>query len=227
MSNRGVSTRRILVIATAVVIGGIVIVGLTIALNPPTSDIPAPSFSYTTLNDLFRYYNNTQGGTVTNSLEFSISFENFQDGSAFLRLNRATITIWVSDITTHQPDTSLMQFSPTTTLLRCNPSRDQDLLNVIDNNATDGEWWATGTCQVVLGTNALFPNNAILVDYGFRLSNSLARDYDGHQFLIKIQADITYGALYFGGLIGWYYQSTTFNYTLGEETPIYMTAIET
>ncbi|MBN2230908.1 MAG: hypothetical protein JW779_15080 [Candidatus Thorarchaeota archaeon] len=227
MSIHGVSTRRILVIVAAVVIGGVIIAGFFIAINPPTSTIPEPSFNYSTLNDLFLYYNDTQGGVVTNFLEFSISLDNYQDGGAFLRISSATITVWVADITTHQPNTSLMQYDPVSTEVRCNPSRDQNLLGVVDNNVTDGEWWATGTCQVVLRTNELFTNNVIIVDYGFMLSNDVAKACDGHQFLVRIHADITYSAFYCGGLFAWEYQSSTFNCTLGEDSPIYMSAIET
>ncbi|TFG32204.1 hypothetical protein EU527_10570 [Candidatus Thorarchaeota archaeon] len=226
MSIHGVSIRRALAIAMVVVIGGIIIVGFTITLNPPTSGIPEPSFSHLSLNDLFRYYNTTQGGAITNSFEFQISFDNNQDGSAFLRLTSAIITIWVADITTYQPNTSLMQVDTTSTMLSCNPSREQNRLDVVESSVTADEWWTTGICRVILGTNELFSNNIIIVDYSFMLSNNLAMEYDGHQFLIKIQADITYGALYFGGLIGWHYQSATFDYILGEETPIYMAAIE-
>jgi len=227
MSVSGVSSRRVLTIATVIAIGGIIIIGFTIALNPPTSDIPEPSFSYSNLNNLFRYYNNTQGVAVTNFLEFHLSFENIQDGSAFLRLTSATITIWVADITTHQPDNSLMQFNPFGTVLRCNLSRNQNQLEVLTNNATNDEWCATGTCQVTLGTTELLPGNVILVDYGFMLDNDLAKEYYGHQFLVKIQANVTYGALYLGGIIGWQYQSATYEYVLGEESPIYMLPVET
>lgn len=220
------SRRRVLGFVTSIILGGIIVVGLTVALNPPTSDIPEPSFSYMSLHDLFNYYNNTQGGQVTNFLEFHISFENIQDGSGYLRFTSATITIWVADITNHQANTSLMRFNPISTVLRCNPSRNQDTLEIIDNNATDGEWFATGTCEVRLGTNELFPANVIIVDYGFMLNNDLAMEFDGHQFLVKIQADINYGAFYLGGLIGVHYQSSSFEYVLGEETPIYMQPIE-
>ena len=221
------SKRRILGYATVIILSGIITVGFSIGLNPPTSDIPEPSFSYSTLDNLFKYYNNTAGGAVTNSLEFYISFDNFQDGSAFLRLTSALITIWVADNTTHQPNTTLMQYDPVTTELRINPSRDQNQLDIIYNNSTNGEWFATGTCEVKLGTNEMFPNNIIIVDYGFMISNDLAREFDGHQFLIKIQADITYGAIYLGGLVNWQYQSSTFEYVLGNESSIYMLPIET
>ncbi len=80
MSIGGQSRRRVLGFVTAIILGGIIVVGFTIAVNPPTSDIPEPSFSYLSLNDLFKYYNDTQGGAVTNFLEFHISFENIQDG---------------------------------------------------------------------------------------------------------------------------------------------------
>lgn len=209
-------------VVTVLVLGGIVIVGFSIALNPPTSDIPEPTFLYTSLSDLFRYYNNTQGGAVTNDLEFQISLDNFQDGSAFLRLSRARITVWVADITTHQPNASLMRYDPFYSLIFCNPSRDQNQLVIRENNATDGEWWATGTCTVVLGTNELFEDSLIIVEYGFLMGNDIARAFSGHQFLVKVQADITYNALYLGGILNSYYQDTTFNWTLGEDVPIYM-----
>ena len=222
MSIYGQSRRKLLGFVTAIFLSGIIVVGFTIAVNPPTSDIPEPSFSYLSLNDLFKYYNNTQGGAVTNYLEFHSSFENIQDGSAYLRLTSATITIWVADITSHQANTSLMRLDPFGTVLSCNPPRNQDRLDTRYNNATDDEWFATGTCEVFLGTNEQFTNNVIIVDYGFMLNNDLANEFGAHQFLVKIQADITYGALYLGGLIGWHYQSSSFEYVLGEETPIYM-----
>lgn len=220
------SKKRIVGIIAVLVLGGIIIVGFSVALNPPTSNIPEPDFYYSNLNDLFRYYNETGGGAVTNFLEFDLSFDNFQDGSAFLRLTRATITVWVADITTHQPNTSLMQYDPFGSTVRCNPSRSQNQLDIIDNNVTDGEWCATGTCIVVLRTNELFPNNAILIDYGFMLSNNIAREMGGHQFLVKVQADITYNALYLGGILNLHYQNVSYNWTLGEDYPIYMLPVD-
>ena len=213
-------------IVTVLVLGGIIIVGFTIAQNPPTSDIPEPSFLYTSLSDLFRYYNDTQGGAVTNFLEFHISFDNYHDGNAFLRLRTAMITVWVADITTHQPNTSLMQYNPFSSLIFCNPSRDQNELVIDDNNATDGEWCATGTCTVILRTNELFENNVIIVHYGFMLSNNLAKEFGGHQFLVKVQAGIAYNAFYWGGLLNSYYQDASYNWTLGEDDPIYMLPVD-
>ncbi|MFW9768419.1 MAG: hypothetical protein ACFFEM_06330, partial [Candidatus Thorarchaeota archaeon] len=212
-------------IATVFVIGGIIIVGFSIAQNPPTSDIPEPSFLYTSLSDLFRYNNDTQGGVVTNYLEFHISFDNFHDGNAFLRLRTAIITVWVADITTHQPNTSLMQYDSYNSLIFCNPFRDQNEIFINDNNATDGEWCATGTCTVLLTTNELFENNVIFVHYGFMLINNIAKEFGGHQFLVKVQADITYNAFYYSGLLNSFYQDATFNWTLGEDDPIYMLPI--
>lgn len=220
------SKKRIVGIIAVLILGGIVITGFSIALNPPTSNIPEPSFIYDSSSDLFRYYNDTQGGAVTNFIEFQISFDNFQDGSAFLRFTSAIITIWVADITTHQPNVSLMQYDPFGSSIRCNPSRSQNQLDIIDNNATDGEWCATGTCTVVLGTNALFPNNVIIIDYGFMMSNNIAREMGGHQFLVKVQADITYNALYLGGILNLHYQSASYNWTLGEDYPIYMLPVD-
>jgi hypothetical protein len=220
------SKKKIMGFVTVLILGGITIIGFSIALNPPTNNIPAPDFYYSNLNDLFRYYNDTQGGAVTNFLEFDISFDNFQDGSAFLRFTSAIITVWVADITTHQPNTSLMQYDSFESTIRCNPSRSQNQLDITDNNATDGEWFATGTCTVVLRTNELFENNAILIDYGFMLSNNIARDLGGHQFLVKVQADITYNALYLGGILNLHYQNASYNWTLGEDYPIYMLPID-
>ncbi|NHI90021.1 MAG: hypothetical protein EAX87_10900 [Candidatus Thorarchaeota archaeon] len=216
------STKRIVGIATALVLVGIIIVGFSIALNPPTSNIPDPPFLYSSLNDLFRYRNDTLGGAVTNYLEFELSFSNFQDGSAFLRLARAIITVWVADVTTHQPDATLMQYDPSSSLISCNPPRPRYQLFFSDNNATDGEWSATGTCTVILGTTELLESNSIVVYYGFMMSNNLARELDGHQFLVKIQADITYNAFYLGGILNFHYQDATYNWTLGEDVPIYM-----
>ncbi|MFX1482743.1 MAG: hypothetical protein ACFFCP_06080 [Promethearchaeota archaeon] len=221
-----ISGKRLILIVTALAISGIVIVGMTVALNPPTNNIPEPSFLYYSLSDLFRYYNDTQGGAVTNYLEFLISFDNFQDGSAFLRLTSARITVWVADITTHQPNTSLIQYDPSGSTIRCNPSRSPNQLVISDNNATDGEWCATGTCTVILGTTELFENNAIIVDYGFMLANNIAKEFGGDQFLVKIQADITYNAFYLGGILNFHYQDATYNWTLGEDVSIYMLPIE-
>jgi hypothetical protein len=220
------TTKRIVGIITVLILGGIIVIGFSIALNPPTSNIPEPSFIFINSSDLFRYYNDTQGGVVTNYLEFELSFDNFQNGSAFLRFTRARITVWVADITTHQPNTSLMQYDPFSSLILCNPSRDQNQIVLSDNNATDGEWCATGTCTVVLGTNELHENNAIIVDYGFMLINSIAREFGWHQFLVKVQADITYNAIYLGGILNVHYQDATFNWTLGEDVPIYLLPIE-
>ena len=70
------SKKKIMGFVTVLILGGITIIGFSIALNPPTNNIPAPDFYYSNLNDLFRYYNDTQGGAVTNFLEFDISFDN-------------------------------------------------------------------------------------------------------------------------------------------------------
>ncbi len=85
MSFLGSSSRRILLVAIALTTAGIVIVGMTITLDPPTADIPEPSFNFAhySLNNLFRYSNNTQGGNSTNMAEFYISFDNIESGTAF------------------------------------------------------------------------------------------------------------------------------------------------
>ena len=60
------------------------------------------------------------------------------------------------------------------------------------------------------------------LEYAFRISNEIAQDYDGHQFLVKVQADITYNAFYLGGFLNTHYQDVTYNWTLGEEYPFYL-----
>ncbi|TFG29106.1 hypothetical protein EU528_10200 [Candidatus Thorarchaeota archaeon] len=227
MTIGGQSTRRVLGCAIAIVLAGVIIIGFTVTMNPPTSDFPEPSFSYMTMNDIFKYSNRTSGGASSNYLEFHISFDNLQDGSAYLRFSSATVTVWVADITTHQPNTSLMRVDQDVTELGCNPSRIQDQLHITYDNSTDGEWFSTGMCEVILGTSELFPNNIIIVDYVFMVSNGLAMEFDGHQFLVKIQAEINYSAFYLGGLIGLHYQTSSYEYVLGEQIPIYMMPYET
>jgi len=220
----GTSTRRILLVVIALTTAGIVIVGMTIALNPPTADIPEPSFDFASysLDNMFHYLNTSQGGTTTNMAEFHISFENIESGSAFLRLRTVTFTIWVKDVTSGQTNTSLIGVNQFLSEITFNPGRDLDITSVQSSDLADDEWWATGVCHIDARNNELSPNMAANLVYAFRISNELGQDYTGHQFLVKVQADITYNTYYLGGLLNAHYQDVTYNWTLGEEYPIYL-----
>jgi hypothetical protein len=224
MSLLGSSPRRILLVVIALTTAGIVIVGMTIALNPPTADIPEPSFDFASysLENMFHYLNSSQGGTTTNIAEFHISFDNIESGSALLRLRSATFTIWVKDITSDQINTSLIGVDELLTVVSFNPGRELDETSVQSSNLVDGTWWATGVCHIDARNNELLPNMAANLEYAFRISNEIAQDYDGHQFLVKVQADVAYNAFYLGGLWNVHYQDATYNWTLGEEYPIYL-----
>ena len=197
---------------------------MTITLDPPTADIPEPSFNFAhySLNNLFRYSNNTQGGNSTNMAEFYISFDNIESGTAFLRLRYVTFTIWVRDITSNQANTSLIGVNELLTVISFNPGRELDVIDFQSSNLIDGAWWATGVCTINVRNNELLSGMAVKLEYGFSVSNEIAKDYDGHSFLVKIQADVTYNAFYLGGITNILYQDTTYNWTLGEEYPIYM-----
>jgi len=220
----GISPRRILLAAIALTIAGIVIVGTTIALNPPTADVPEPSFDFASysLDNMFRYVNTTQGGSTTNMAEFHISFENIESGSAYLRLRSVTFIIWVRELASDQANWSLMGVNEFLTVVTFNPGRDSDEIRVDSSDLVEGAWWATGTCTINSRNNELFSDMAANLEYGFRVSNEIAKYYDGHQFLVMIQADVTYSALYLGGIISTHYQDATYNWTMGEEYPIYM-----
>jgi hypothetical protein len=224
MSLLGSSPRRILLIVIALTTAGIVIVGMTIALNPPTADIPEPSFDFASysLDNMFHYLNTSQGGTTTNMAEFHISFDNIESGSAFLRLRSVTFTIWVKDISSDQTNTSLIGVDQFLSEIAFNPGREPDVTSVQSSDLTDNGWWATGVCHIDARNNELLPNMAANLEYAFRISNEIAQDYDGHQFLVKVQADITYNAFYLGGFLNTHYQDVTYNWTLGEEYPFYL-----
>ena len=224
MSLLGSSPRRILLIVIALTTAGIVIVGMTIALNPPTADIPEPSFDFASysLDNMFHYLNTSQGGTTTNMAEFHISFDNIESGSALLRLRSVTFTIWVKDISSDQTNTSLIGVDQFLSEITFNPGREPDVTSVQSSDLTDNGWWATGVCHIDARNNELLPNMAANLEYAFRISNEIAQDYDGHQFLVKVQADITYNAFYLGGFLNTHYQDVTYNWTLGEEYPFYL-----
>ena len=224
MSLLGSSPRRILLIVIALTTAGIVIVGMTIALNPPTADIPEPSFDFASysLDNMFHYLNTSQGGTTTNMAEFHISFDNIESGSALLRLRSVTFTIWVKDISSDQTNTSLIGVDQFLSEIAFNPGREPDVTSVQSSDLTDNGWWATGVCHIDARNNELLPNMAANLEYAFRISNEIAQDYDGHQFLVKVQADITYNAFYLGGFLNTHYQDVTYNWTLGEEYPFYL-----
>ena len=224
MSLLGSSPRRILLVVIALTTAGIVIVGMTIASNPPTADIPEPSFDFASysLRNMFHYVNTSQGGTSTNMAEFHITFDNIESGSAFLRLRSVTFTIWVMDTTSNQSNSSLIGVDEFSTIITFNPGRELDVVSVSSSNLVEGAWWATGVCTVRARNNEFLTDMAANLKYAFRISNELAQDYDGHQFLVKVQADVTYNAFYLSGLWNVHYQNTTYNWTLGEEYPIYM-----
>jgi hypothetical protein len=208
----------------ALVTSGIVIVGLTIALNPPSADIPEPTFGFASysLRNMFHYVNDSQGGTVVNMAEFHISFDNIESGSAFLRLRTVTFTIWVKDITSNQANTSLMGVEEACTQIAFTPGREVNEISVQSSNLVEGAWWATGICHIDAQTNELLWNMAANLEYAFKVSNEIAHEYDGHQFLVMIQADVAYHAFYLGGIMCNHYQDETYNWTLGEDFPIYM-----
>ena len=197
---------------------------MTIALNPPTADIPEPSFDFASysLDNMFHYLNTSQGGTTTNMAEFHISFDNIESGSALLRLRSVTFTIWVKDISSDQTNTSLIGVDQFLSEITFNPGREPDVTSVQSSDLTDNGWWATGVCHIDARNNELLPNMAANLEYAFRISNEIAQDYDGHQFLVKVQADITYNAFYLGGFLNTHYQDVTYNWTLGEEYPFYL-----
>jgi hypothetical protein len=211
-------------VAIALITTGIVIVGMTIALNPPTADIPEPSFDFYhySLDNMFHYLNTSQGGISTNMAEFYISFQNIESGTAFLRLKSVMFTIWVMDTTSNQSNTSLIGVNELSTIISFNPGRDGDETSVQSSNLVEGAWWATGVCTINVQHNELLSDMAANLKYAFSISNELAKDFDGHQFIVKVQADVTYNALYLGGLLNVHYQDATYNWTLGEEYPIYM-----
>jgi hypothetical protein len=171
---------------------------------------------------MFHYVNSTQGGSTTNMAEFHISFDNIESGSAFLRLRTVTFTIWVSDITSGQTNTSLIRVDEFLSQITFNPGRSVDETSVQSSSLVDGDWWATGVCYIEARNNELLTDMAANLVYAFRISNELAQDCDGHQFLVKVQADVTYDAFYLGGLLHFHYQDATYNWTLGEEFPIYL-----
>ncbi|MHA2323564.1 MAG: hypothetical protein ACXACG_18200 [Candidatus Thorarchaeota archaeon] len=217
MSLLGSSPRRILLVVIALTTAGIVIVGMTITINPPTADIPEPSFDFASysLENMFHYLNTSQGGTTTNMAEFHISFENIESGSAYLRLRSVTFTIWVKDITSDQTNTSLIVVDELLTVVSFNPGRELNEISVQSSSLVDDAWWATGVCHINAWNNELLPNMAANLEYAFRISNEIAQDCDGHQFLVKIQADVTYTAFYLGGFLNTHYQDATYNWTLG------------
>ena len=215
-------------VVTALTTAGIVIVGMTIALNPPIAEIPEPSFDFASysLDNMFHYLNTSQGGTITNMAEFHISFDNIESGSAFLRLRSVTFTIWVMDTTSNQSNASLIGVNELSTIITFNPGRDGDETSVQSSNLVEGAWWATGVCSINVQHNELLSDMAANLKYAFSVSNQLAMDFDGHRFIVKVQADVTYNALYLGGLLNVHYQDATYNWTLGEEYPIYMLPYE-
>ncbi|MHA2027489.1 MAG: hypothetical protein ACW98U_16440 [Candidatus Thorarchaeota archaeon] len=224
MSKLGRSPRRVLTVVIALTTAGMVIVGMTIIFNPPTADIPEPSFDFASysLDNMFHYLNTSQGGTSTNMAEFHISFDNIESGSAFLRLRSVAFTIWVRDIASVQANTLLMGVNELLTVVSFNPGRELDDISVQSSNLIEGAWWATGVCTINARNNELLTDMAANLEYGFSVSNDIANEYEGHTFLVKIQADVTYNAFYLGGISNTHYQDATYNWTLGQEFPIYM-----
>ena len=211
-------------VVIALTTAGIVIVGMTIILNPPTADIPEPSFNFAhySLDNMFHYLNTSQGGISTNMAQFYISFENIVSGSAFLRLRSVTFTIWVMDTTSNQSNSSLIGVNEFSTIVSFNPPRELDVVSVSSSNLVEGAWWATGVCTINVQNNELPTSMIANLKYAFNISNEIAKDYDGNQFLVKIQADVTYNAFYLSGILNSHYQDATYNWTLGEEYPLYM-----
>ena len=218
------SQRRVWLIVVTLAISGMLFVGFSIALNPPTDDIPEPSIGYASysFDNMFRYVNISQGGLTTNLAEFHITFDNIESGSAFLRLRTVSVTIWVKDITCNQPNTFLIGVDDLVTTITFNPTRDENEITVQSANLTEENWWATGIVRIDAQTNELLRNMAANIEYAFRVSNLIAEEHHGHQFHVKIQADATYHAFYLGGIFNTHYQDRTYNWTLGEDYPIYM-----
>ena len=214
-------TRRVLGVAVALVLGAMFIAGMTVVLYPATDDIPEPSLDYN-LGGLFRYVNGSLGGSTTNMGEFHFSFDNMASGSAFLRLRSVVVTVWVRDITSDQPDTALIRVDDMLTGLVLNPGRHNDRLSVESATAVEGGWWATGICRAHASGNGFLTDMSLHIDYVFRLSNELASERDGHQFLVKTQLNVTYDALYFGGLFSMPYRTAVYDWIFGDEWTIDM-----
>jgi hypothetical protein len=218
------SRKGILSIVFTLCIIGMITVGMTIALNPPTDDIPEPSIGYASYSfrNMFHDVNNSQDGVTTNLAEFHITFDNLESGSAFLRLRTVIVTIWVKDVNCIKANPNLMGVDDLSSTIRFNPGRDANTISIQSSDLIEGGWWATGICQVEALTNELLESMALNIKYAFRVNNTIAEEHDGHQFLVKVQVDVTYHAYYLGGILNTYYQDETYNWTLGEEYPIYM-----
>lgn len=200
---------------------GLVVVAGMIAANPPTSSIPEPSLSYMHSDyvNLFRYVNDTQGGVTTNPLWFHLSFSTLHDNMAILRLSSVRIIIWIADITSDQPNLTLILVDPATRVTSKAISYDA---GIVERNETDGKWWSTGECFVHIENDMLIGDVGVTVEYVFMIVNGYAKDYDGHEFLVKIQVIHIYNAYWLGGLISTLYRNTTFEYELGSGTPAFM-----
>jgi len=218
------SQKKVLLIILAFAISGLTVGGFLITLNPPTDDIPALSIEYASysFDNMFRYVNDSQGGLTNNMAEFHITFDNIESGSAFLRLRTVTVTIWVKDVTSNQANTSLIGVDDLTTMITFNPGRDVNEITVQSANITEDDWWTTGICRIDVLTNELLSDMAANIQYAFRVNNVIAEAHHGHRFHVKIQADVTYHAFYLGGVFNTHYQDRTYNWTLGEDYPIYM-----
>ncbi|MHA2143688.1 MAG: hypothetical protein ACXADC_17705 [Candidatus Thorarchaeota archaeon] len=224
MSSLHSSQKKVWLIILTLAISAMVFVGFTIAVNPPTDDIPEPSIGYASysFDNMFRYVNDSQGGLTTNLAEFHISFDNIQSGNAFLRLRSVTVTIWVKDVTSNQANISLIGVDDLTTTITFNPSRDENIITVQSADLIEGDWWATGICSIDVLTSELLSDMAANIQYAFRVNNRIAEARHGHQFHVKVQADVTYHAYYLVGLFNTHYQDMTYNWTLGDEYQIYM-----
>ena len=218
------SQKKVLLIILAFAISGLIVGGFLIALNPPTDDIPTPSIEYASysFDNMFRFVNDSQGGLTNNMAEFHITFDNIESGSAFLRLRALTITFWVKDVTTDQANISLIGVDDLATIIAFNPGREENEISVQSAGLIEDNWWTTGVCHIDVLTNELLPHMAANIQYAFRVNNGIAEAHHGHRFHVKIQADVTYHAFYLGGVFNTHYQDRTYNWTLGEDYPIYM-----
>ncbi|MFW9959352.1 MAG: hypothetical protein ACFFCT_14905, partial [Candidatus Odinarchaeota archaeon] len=174
------------------------------------------------IDTMFRYVNNSQDGVTTNWYEFFFSFDNIESGSAFLRLRTVTLTIWIRDVTCNQTNTALIGVDDLTTKITFNPGRDVNEITVQSANVTENNWWTTGICRVDYLSNELIPDMAAAIEYAFSVNSGIAEAHHGHRFHVKIQVDVTYHAFYLGGVFYTHYQDRTYNWTLGEDYPIYM-----
>ena len=207
----------VIVILLAAGVGSVV---LSVVVFPPSSDIPEPDFSYVADDyvDLFQY-EDVGEGYVPNPLGIFLQFPVVAEGMASLQLDCVNLSIWIHDVTTGQPNSSVILLVDYSV-----PTATENLLvtDLRESHDVDSGWWCCGTLYVDLEERIRSTGTELGIDLVFGVPNLYAPDHDGHQFLIRIRADVSYSALWVQEVVRTAYRSALFDFTLGESEPIYL-----